>query len=146
LIGFSKSGWGAFTLILRHPDLFQAAAAFDAPLMMDKWMHPPRGVDADALRESFEKNRVERLLGDKVATEPFRKSKRLALCGSASFTSHMVKCHQLMSDLRIQHDWIDKQWSKADHSWRSGWVEGAVQLLARMGASEGSPERPEGQQ
>jgi S-formylglutathione hydrolase FrmB len=32
LVGFSKSGWGAFTLLLRHPDLFGKAAAWDAPL------------------------------------------------------------------------------------------------------------------
>ena len=33
LVGFSKSGWGAFTLLLRHPDVFGRAASFDAPLM-----------------------------------------------------------------------------------------------------------------
>jgi S-formylglutathione hydrolase FrmB len=36
LLGFSKSGWGAWSLLLRHPDLFQKAAAWDAPLMMDQ--------------------------------------------------------------------------------------------------------------
>ncbi len=36
LLGFSKSGWGAWSLLLRHPDLFSKAAAWDAPLMMDK--------------------------------------------------------------------------------------------------------------
>ena len=35
LVGFSKSGWGAWSLLLRHPDLFHRAAAFDAPMMMD---------------------------------------------------------------------------------------------------------------
>ena len=35
LVGFSKSGWGAWSLLLRHPDVFYRAAAFDAPLMMD---------------------------------------------------------------------------------------------------------------
>lgn len=36
LLGFSKSGWGAWSLLLRHPDLFHKAVAWDAPLMMDK--------------------------------------------------------------------------------------------------------------
>ena len=36
LVGFSKSGWGAFSLLLRHPDLFGRAAAWDAPLMKAK--------------------------------------------------------------------------------------------------------------
>ncbi len=32
LVGFSKSGWGAWSLLLRHPDVFGKAAAWDAPL------------------------------------------------------------------------------------------------------------------
>ena len=37
LLGFSKSGWGAWSLLLRHPDVFGRAAAWDAPLMMDRF-------------------------------------------------------------------------------------------------------------
>ena len=33
LLGFSKSGWGAFSLILRNPQTFGKAASWDAPLM-----------------------------------------------------------------------------------------------------------------
>ncbi len=36
LIGFSKSGYGAWSLLLRHSQLFGKAVAWDAPLMMDK--------------------------------------------------------------------------------------------------------------
>ena len=35
LVGFSKSGWGAWSLLLRHPGVFGKAAAWDAPLMQD---------------------------------------------------------------------------------------------------------------
>lgn len=34
LLGFSKSGWGAFSLLLRHGEAFARAAAWDAPLGM----------------------------------------------------------------------------------------------------------------
>ena len=36
LLGFSKSGWGAYSLLLRHPKIFGKAAAWDAPLMMEQ--------------------------------------------------------------------------------------------------------------
>lgn len=36
LLGFSKSGWGAFILLLRNPGSFGRAAAWDAPQMMAK--------------------------------------------------------------------------------------------------------------
>ena len=35
LLGFSKSGNGAYQLLLRHPALFHAAAIWDAPVMVD---------------------------------------------------------------------------------------------------------------
>ena len=35
LIGFSKSGNGVLTLILRHPNMFSAAAAWDAPAQLN---------------------------------------------------------------------------------------------------------------
>ena len=36
LLGFSKSGWGAFSLLLRYPERFGKAAAWDAPLMQER--------------------------------------------------------------------------------------------------------------
>ena len=36
LLGFSKSGWGAWSLLLRRPDLFGRAAAWDAPLELER--------------------------------------------------------------------------------------------------------------
>lgn len=40
LIGYSKSGWGAISLLLRHPEMFAGVAAFDAPLMITE-ISPP---------------------------------------------------------------------------------------------------------
>jgi S-formylglutathione hydrolase FrmB len=34
LVGFSKSGWGAFSLLARNPDRFDRAALWDAPTML----------------------------------------------------------------------------------------------------------------
>ena len=34
LVGFSKSGWGAFSLIARNPQVFDRAAVWDAPTML----------------------------------------------------------------------------------------------------------------
>ncbi len=35
LLGFSKSGFGAVSLLARFPDVFTAAASWDAPLLVD---------------------------------------------------------------------------------------------------------------
>ena len=49
LLGFSKSGWGAFSLLLRHPEVFGKAAAWDAPLDMDA---PGKYGSGDDLRHA----------------------------------------------------------------------------------------------
>ena len=61
LVGFSKSGWGAFTLLLRNPEVFAAAAAFDAPMALAK--PGPYGTGpVFGGEKNFEKYRVESLL------------------------------------------------------------------------------------
>ena len=66
LLGFSKSGWGAFSLILRHPHVFGRAVAWDAPLMeaapKKYGMEPIFGTQAN-----FEHYQITRLLRARAA-------------------------------------------------------------------------------
>ncbi len=63
LLGFSKSGWGAWTLLLRHPDMFERAAAWDAPMTMEV---PRYGMAPIAgTQENFERYRVTTLLRER---------------------------------------------------------------------------------
>jgi len=125
LLGFSKSGWGAFSLILRHPDLFKAAAAWDALLMKEK---PDQFgmIGIFGTQENFEAYRVSTLLKDHA--EPFQKTKHLWLGGYENFREHTQDVHALMEQLKIQHDFADGP--KRKHIWGSGWLEEAVNLLA----------------
>lgn len=126
LVGFSKSGWGAWSLLLRHLDLFGRAAAWDAPLMQptpDRFGMGPIFGSID----NFERYRISRLLR-KHASE-LRDSKRLVLTGYAgSFRDHHIKTHALLEELGIPHVYRDGP--KRDHRWGSGWLDEAVALLA----------------
>jgi len=125
LLGFSKSGWGAFTLLLRHPDLFLKASAWDAPLMMDKPGNYGSGPIFETT-QNFEKYQVSRLL----KSYPFEKrgvSPRLISLGYDNFREHHLKVHNLMMTLKIPH--IHKDGPKLKHHWESGWVKNAVDLL-----------------
>ncbi len=124
LLGFSKSGWGAFSLLLRHPDTFGRAAAWDAPLNMDRPLYGMAAIVGT--RESFEKYRIVNLLeqqAGKLGKEP-----RLALVGWANFQAHHVAAHELMEKLKIPHEYRDDK--KPRHTWDAGWVADAVQFLA----------------
>lgn len=124
LLGFSKSGWGAWSLLLRNPDLFGKAAAWDAPLMMDKPGKYGSG-DIFGTDANFDGYRVSKLLGDKAGK--FQKDKLLILLGYGNFRAEHQKVHDLMDKLKVAHEYRDGPARK--HDWHSGWVKEAVELL-----------------
>jgi hypothetical protein len=124
LLGFSKSGWGAWSLLLRHPDLFDAAVAWDAPLMKDKpdqfGMGPAFGG-----QENFERYRLDALL--RSGAEKLRDRKRLAHLGYGSFREHHRKMQALLGELGIPAEYRDGP--ARPHAWESGWVGEAAEVL-----------------
>lgn len=124
LLGFSKSGWGAWSLLLRHSDRFAKAVAWDAPLMMEE---PSKYGSSDIFgtQENFEGYRVGKLLVDNA--DKFQKEKRLELLGYGNFRADHEKTHALMDQLKIAHEYRDGPERK--HDWHSGWVKEAVELL-----------------
>jgi S-formylglutathione hydrolase FrmB len=124
LLGFSKSGWGAWALLLRHPDVFGKAVAWDAPLMMDKPGKYGSG-DIFGTPDNFEGYRVGKLLADKA--DQFQKEKRLILLGYGNFRVEHGQAHALMEKLKIAHEYRDGPARK--HDWHGGWVKEAAELL-----------------
>jgi enterochelin esterase-like enzyme len=124
LLGFSKSGWGAWTLLLRHPETFGRAAAWDAPLMMEE-LGKYGTSDIFGTQESFAMHRPADLLRENA--DALRGGKRLILTGHGSFREHHQQMHDLLDDLRIPHVYRDGPARK--HDWHSGWLPEAVQLL-----------------
>jgi len=124
LLGFSKSGWGAFSLLLRHPDLFGRAAAWDAPLNMAApssfGMGPIFGT-----QENFNKYQISSLL--KQQAEKLKGVSRLAMIGYSNFRPHHQAIHEQMKTLGIPHEYRDVR--QGVHDWRSGWLEDAVRFL-----------------
>jgi hypothetical protein len=124
LLGFSKSGWGAVSLLLRHPDLFERTAAWDAPFMMHqlgKYGTTPI-FGSEAVLDEYElpvaiKNRAE----------PELLENRLIVTGYGGFRSEHEKFHALLEARGIEHVYLDGP--KRKHDWHSGWVAETVELL-----------------
>ena len=138
LVGFSKSGWGAWSLLLRHPGVFGKAAAWDAPLMQDApnrfGMQPIFGG-----RENFERYRIAGLIHARAHL--LRQRCRLVLTGySGSFRAHHAAMHELLVKLAIPHEYRDGP--RREHQWHSGWLDEAVSIVAKgCGANgTGAPE------
>lgn len=131
LIGFSKSGWGATSLLLRNPDVFYRAAAWDTGILVDT------GPIAEAERakriarewgspENFAAYRLSRLikhrarkLGDEVRLFYFCTDGKRAL-GSAEI-------HRLLVENKIPHRYVMEP--HRDHRWDSGWIPEAIAFL-----------------
>lgn len=125
LVGFSKSGWGAWSLLLRNPQMFARAAAWDAPLMQSR---PDRYAMGPIFGDQVNFNRY--MVSDLVKrqAELLRVRKRLVLTGYfESFRHHHVAMHELLKELGVPHAYRDGP--KRDHHWESGWLAEAVSLL-----------------
>lgn len=124
LLGFSKSGWGAWSLLLRNPEVFGKAAAWDSPMMMERGLY---GMAAIAgTQENFERHRIPTLLrerGKSLGAEP-----RLLLMGYDNFRPPTQQAHALLDELKIGHAYRDGPHRK--HHWNTGWVEEAARWLA----------------
>ena len=125
LVGFSKSGWGAFSLLLRHPELFAKASAFDAPLA---WETPNRyGMgEVFATQATMDMYCVGALL--QGAPETLAGEPRLALFGYSDFRGHHQFLHYRMLQLGIPHSYSDGP--RREHRWDSGWLPEAVEFVA----------------
>jgi hypothetical protein len=124
LVGFSKSGWGAFALLLRHPDLFDRAAAWDAPL--NKQAPDQFGMDKIfATQENFARYQLSRLLVERAAD--VRDGQRLIHLGFGNFREHHRAFEQLLLQHQITHFYHDGP--HREHHWSSGWLPEAIELL-----------------
>lgn len=126
LLGFSKSGWGAWSVLLRRPDLFGRAAAWDSPLAMEapgKYGSGPIFGDAANFKRYYLADRLRQRAAD-LSNET-----RLILLGYDNFHDEIVKTHRLLDELKIPHVY-DNQ-TKRPHHWNSGWVPQAVELLCQ---------------
>lgn len=135
LIGFSKSGWGAFSMVVRNPGFWGYAAAWDAPLMMSTFHWDV--TDAFGTDAHFDAHRPDRL-----ATQPddsLQREARLVLGGEKSWGplrdgppgfGHTLGFHHLLKQFDIPH--VFRGDLCVEHTWNRGWVEPMVNDLMNL--------------
>ncbi len=141
LMGYSKSGWGAFTLILRHPDVFGYAASWDAPLMFtEKQFGIWKTNEVFGTAENMSRYLPTTLLREHASK--FKDKTRLVLAGKNLFgtftdkrfpyggTSHTEAFHELAESLAVRHLYAPD--IKANHSWNPIWVKPVLAMLLSL--------------
>jgi len=124
LVGFSKSGWGAFSLLLRHPDTFARAAAWDAPLMMSRHGQYGSGPIFGTLG-NFRKYELTTL----AAKSELGSKPRLIHLGFDNFRKHHEDFEAHLEKYDVPHLYRDGP--KRKHRWDSDWLPEAVELLLK---------------
>ena len=132
LIGFSKSGFGAQDLILRHPDLFTLAASWDFPADMSSYDQygSAAGFGTDS---NFQANyRLSQSFLDTLKA-PFLNNNRIWIGGYMSFQNDVSDYDALLTSEGIKHTTETPQ--QMTHRWDSGWVPIALDALYQDSAN-----------
>lgn len=135
LIGYSKGGSAALQILLRYPEKFAAAAAFDSPVMKstpDQWEMPFFWSNPDHFRNFS----IPELL--RTRTKELGNVARIVLHGYGNFgknapewsRDHLSEAHELLDELGIAHVYDNERYYA--HRWDSGWLPEVVKTLSQM--------------
>jgi len=151
LLGFSKSGWGAFSLLLRHSEIFGFAASWDAPLL---FAARDFGVYQTAPHFGTAEN-FARYLPSELARRPaaaLLDRPRFVLAGGDLFggepdgrfaaTPHLETMHRIFEAAAVPHCYVPAL--NFPHRWNSGWLEPTLRYLVEM-AQAAPPNATNGQ-
>ena len=127
LIGFSKSGIGATDLILRHPDVYTLAAAWDFPADMSTYDQYSGSASSYGTNDNFLTNyRLTPAFID-AHKAPFLSKNRIWIGGYNAFQIDMSDFDALLNSEAVIHSTETPQY--VQHRWDSGWVQIALAAL-----------------
>ena len=129
LLGFSRSGFGALSLLVRNTNIFGGAAVWDGTLVFDSLKNWQAGVEEifgtqENLRTYYLPAAIQ-----KNSNQLRQSSPRIVLMGYAypNTKQQTEIIHQIFINERIGH--IFDISVKRKHAWNSGWVPKAIEYL-----------------
>jgi len=125
LIGFSKSGYGSVDLLLKHPDVFSAAAAFDFPADMTTYNALGSSTANEyGTQANFQNNyELNQSFVDTYKT-PFTTQDRLWIAGGPLYGKDVSDFNNLLTSQGVLDTYSSLTGDA--HNWTSGWVSNAV--------------------
>ncbi len=133
LLGFSKSGLGAFTMLMRNVQTFQAAVAWDAPLMLNRFVTGLQMDEVYASEENFRRNFALPAVVDLSAAQLRDSGPRLALLGYSAYGADTSQANELLRSYAVPR-YFDNE-IPLSHTWDSGWIPPAMSYLDKMSAA-----------
>jgi pimeloyl-ACP methyl ester carboxylesterase len=124
LVGFSKSGLGAWNIARSIPDRVEATLIFDAPVARTEV--PPWGTAGFyPNRETWLNDLPIRRVREFKTALPSRH--RLILISGANFPDEMSALSQALTAANVEHIFLPRP--HLIHHWNSGWIEEGLGVL-----------------
>jgi pimeloyl-ACP methyl ester carboxylesterase len=123
LVGFSKSGLGAWNLARAMPDRVVATVIFDAPVAQErrpKWRAEEFYADDTAWLEDLPCRHVPEFKA--ALPDPHK----LILISGEKFHREMSRLSFLLADTDTAHTFLSRPGLK--HHWQSGWIEEGLSI------------------
>lgn len=139
LLGFSKSGWGAFSLILTYPEFFGYAASWDAPMFFDRFHYSMEQVYGTL--EQLNAYRPDMLVSKQK--KHFQKKARFVLTGEMDWGrsipafnggSHTIEMKKLLEKEGVKYIFNDTL--KVPHRWNKEWMSPTLEALIGLTKAE----------
>lgn len=130
LMGFSKSGYAALSILARHwrLGLFSGAAAWDAPLMLTGLTRSSM-VRSYGTEEAFSKHCLVNRIPD-LAEAVSTAGLKLVMDGFVVWGVQMRNFHELLRGCGVDHVYSETR--RAAHCWDPAWMETCVHGLGRV--------------
>ena len=128
LIGFSKSGVGGQDLLLKHPNLFAAAASWDFPADISSYdEYAPDSTANYGTEANFAANYQLTPAFLSAHAAPFKAQNRIWIGGYSVFQTDISDYDTLLTSQGIAH--TDGPSQNQPHAWESSWVSPALAAL-----------------
>jgi pimeloyl-ACP methyl ester carboxylesterase len=129
LVGFSKSGLGAWNIARAIPEAVWRTIIFDAPVAraaLPPWGTAPFYADDAAWQVDLPIRGVDAFRGAMPATHS------LVLISGAAFHGEMLALSQALGQAGVTHTFLPRP--HLAHHWGSGWIEAGLELLTQVDA------------
>jgi S-formylglutathione hydrolase FrmB len=126
LVGFSKSGYGALDLELKHPSVFSAVAAFDFPADMTSYDdYGASSANDYGTQANFQDNYQLTASFIDAHDAAFTTQDRILISEGPAFQSQVADFDTLLTSQGVAHTLLTDQ-TNDTHTWAGGWLPEAI--------------------
>ena len=125
LVGFSKSGYGALDLELKHPSVFSAVAAFDFPGDMTSYDYDGSSSANDyGTQANFQDNYEMNASFIGAHDASFTTQDRILISEGPALTTQVTDFGNLLTSQGVMYTSLNQM--NDAHTWAGGWLSGAI--------------------